>query len=459
MTRELRREFSLRDLVLFHITAVITVRWISYAAARGPSSLSLWALAFFLFFLPIAYTVIDFTRKMPEQGGLYQWTKTTLGPFHGFICAWCYIVNNLFYFPSLLVAVAGYAAFSLVGDDQTLQSSKWFVGGFSLGAIWLILGLNLIGLKFGKWVNNIGGLSIWLPCTLLIVFGFLRFFLHDSATNFASAKLFPDFGILDTWTAWSLICFAFTGLELASTMSGEAKDPEKNIPRSIYLAGFFITMIYIMGTVAVLFMVSSDKINLVTGIMQAISVILSNAGLSFLTPTVAVLLTLGGLGTFGAWLAGAARMPYSVGVDRYLPPVLAKIHPRWGTPYVSLLVLGVISSLIVLMSLAGATVEKAYLFLANACLIIYFIPFVYLFLSHLLMNWKTERRSLALILALAGLFSTTVAIILAVLPQPGEEHPWRYFLSILVGSFGFVLVSLIFYYGSKRKSLPGSSPL
>src|SRR5262245_61795886 len=113
MAGELRREFSLRDLVLFHITAVITVRWISYAAARGPSSLSLWALAFFLFFLPIAYTVIDFTRKMPEQGGLYQWTKVTLGPFHGFICAWCYIVNNLFYFPSLLVAVSGYFAFSL----------------------------------------------------------------------------------------------------------------------------------------------------------------------------------------------------------------------------------------------------------------------------------------------------------------------------------------------------------
>lgn len=455
MAGELRREFTLRDLVLFHITAVITVRWISYAAARGPSSLILWGLAFFLFFLPIAFTVIDFTRKMPEQGGLYQWTKNTLGPFHGFICAWCYIVNNLFYFPSLLVAVAGYFAFALVGDPS-LQSNKWFVGAFSLGAIWLILLLNLIGLKFGKWVNNIGGLSIWIPCTLLIVFGLIRYANHGSATNFAEARFLPDFRILDTWTAWSLICFAFTGLELASTMSGEVKEPGKNIPRSIYLAGFFITIIYVLGTVAVLFMVSSDKINLVTGIMQAIQVILSSAGLSFITPYVAILLTLGGLGTFGAWLAGAARMPYSLGVDQYLPPVLAKIHPRFGTPYVSLLVLGIISTLIVFMSLAGTTVEKAYLFLANATLIIYFIPFLYLFISHLRMNWKTEKKPLAFLLAVAGIFSTTVAIVLAVLPPAGEEHPWRYFLSILVGSFGFVLVSLIFYYGSKRKSLPAA---
>src|SRR5437867_8734768 len=122
MPREqLRREYSFRDLILFHITAIVTLRWISFAAARGPSSLSLWCLSFFVFLLPIAYVVIDFSRRMPEEGGLYQWTKHTLGPFHGFICAWCYVVNNLFYFPSLLVTVAGYAAFTMAANNEALQ--------------------------------------------------------------------------------------------------------------------------------------------------------------------------------------------------------------------------------------------------------------------------------------------------------------------------------------------------
>src|SRR3990172_3499026 len=145
MSSELRREYGLRDLVLFHSTAIITLRWISFAAARGPSSIGLWILAFFAFLLPCAYVVIDFSRKMPQEGGIYQWTKRTLGPFHGFICAWCYVVNNLFYFPSLLVAVAGYAAFTMAGDSSALQENIGFVRFFSLSALWIVLALNLIG--------------------------------------------------------------------------------------------------------------------------------------------------------------------------------------------------------------------------------------------------------------------------------------------------------------------------
>src|SRR4029079_3239567 len=160
---ELRRELSLRDLILFNITAGVTLRWISFAASNGVFTLSIWLLAFLFFFLPLSYVVIDFTRKMPKEGGLYQWTKTTFGPFHGFVCAWCYVVNNLFYYPSLLVAISGYLAFGISGNSD-LQSNKLFVGIFSLGAIWLILFLNYIGLRFGKWVENIGGLSIWIPC-------------------------------------------------------------------------------------------------------------------------------------------------------------------------------------------------------------------------------------------------------------------------------------------------------
>lgn len=449
MSEGLRREFSLRDLILFHITAIVTVRWISFAAARGPSSVGLWALSFFLFFLPIAYVVVDFSKKIPEEGGLYQWTKHTMGPFHGFLCAWSYVVNNLFYFPSLLVAVAGYLAYMLQGDAQNLQNNKTFVIIFSLSAIWIILILNYIGLRFGKWVENIGGLSIWLPTTLLILFGAVRLFTHGSATTFTTTNIFPDFHTFDTWSAWSNICFAFTGIELASTMSGEIKNPEKDLPRSIYISGFIITCIYGLGTVAIMIFLGPGKVNLVTGIMQAISAIFNSLGLGALTPVVSGLLVLGGLGTLGAWLAGAARVPYTVGLDCYLPKAFAKVHPRFGTPYVSLLILGLISTVIVVLSLAGSSVQEAYLIMSNAALILYFIPFLYMFVSHLIHNAKGARKLLAFVLASAGIISTLVAIVLACFPPP-DTDPWRYELECVGGSIAFLAISLGFFFRGRK---------
>src|SRR3990172_12158507 len=425
MSSELRREYGLRDLVLFHSTAIITLRWISFAAARGPSSIGLWALAFFAFLLPSAYVVIDFSRKMPQEGGLYQWTKNTLGPFHGFVCAWCYVVNNLFYFPSLLVAVAGFAAFTMVGDNQSLQNSTTYVRLFSLSALWIVLFLNLIGVKFGKWVQNIGGLSIWIPGSLLILLGLVQLLRTGSATTFTFGGLFPNFGSLDTWSVWSQICFAFTGIELASTMSEEIKDPVRSLPKSIYYACVVVTSIYLIGTISILVCIGAENTNLVTGIIQAISGVLSSVGIPGFATPIALLLTLGGLGTLAAWGAGAARLPYSVGVDRYLPQVLGKVHPRWGTPYVSLLALGILSSIITLLSFQGASVKEAYLKLANACLILYFIPFVYLFLAYIWFNAKQTRSGIRFLLCVVGIISTLIAIVLACIP-PADTGSTNY---------------------------------
>ncbi len=153
--------------------------------------------------------------------------------------------------------------------------------------------------------------------------------------------------------------------------------------------------------------------------MQAISLIFSRMGLSALTPIVSDCWY---WRTGYPWrvLAGAARIPYTVGLDNYLPKALGKIHPRFGTPYVSLLILGVISSAIVILSLSGSSVAEAYLILSNAALILYFIPFLYLFASHLVHNARGSKKLIAFVLATAGTLSTLVAIVLACFPPRHE---------------------------------------
>src|SRR5215470_2613547 len=99
--QRLKRELGFWDLVFFHISAIVGLRWLAIAAAVGYSSILIWILAFFSFFLPQTYVVLSLTKRWPLEGGLYEWTKMALGRTHGFISGWCYWVNNIVYLPSL----------------------------------------------------------------------------------------------------------------------------------------------------------------------------------------------------------------------------------------------------------------------------------------------------------------------------------------------------------------------
>src|SRR5437868_12395307 len=84
-TKGLHRVLTLRDVTLFYIVAVIGPRWIGNAAAAGPSSILLWALACLGMFIPSAFTVLELSTRYPEEGGIYVWARETFGEFAGFM--------------------------------------------------------------------------------------------------------------------------------------------------------------------------------------------------------------------------------------------------------------------------------------------------------------------------------------------------------------------------------------
>ena len=124
----------------------------------------------------------------------------------------------------------------------------------------------------------------------------------------------------------------------------------------------------------------SSQVNIVTGVVEAIAAVGERVGVS-LARLVALLIVVTGLGGVGAWLAGTARIPFVVGLDRFLPRALGRVHPRWETPYVALAVQGVGASIFIIWGALGATVEEAYLVLVDTTIIVYFIPYIYLFLA------------------------------------------------------------------------------
>src|SRR4029079_137201 len=147
---------GLRDVILMNVVAVVGMRWIARGARTGPESVPLWILAWIAFLVPHAVAISSLARKYPEQGGIYAWTRRAFGPGHGFVCGWFLWVNNLFYFPSLLLF--GAANFAAIGGEgwHALGSSRAFSVAFVLGGIWLAAGISIIGLRWGKWLENAG---------------------------------------------------------------------------------------------------------------------------------------------------------------------------------------------------------------------------------------------------------------------------------------------------------------
>jgi amino acid transporter len=197
----------------------------------GPSSAVLWLLAMLVFFIPCSLAVMELSSRLPGEGGLYLWSKSAFGEFHGFIAGWAYWVNNVFYFPSLLMFLAG--AFLFIGGERwlSLSDSGWYNLVFALLLIWAVIGINIIGVERAKWVASTGAFASIAVFVVLAITGTWAWIAHGSATTFESASLVPDVSDFTTLTFFATMTFAFAGMELAPAMAGEIKDPRQTIPR------------------------------------------------------------------------------------------------------------------------------------------------------------------------------------------------------------------------------------
>ncbi|HUQ46323.1 MAG TPA: APC family permease [Gemmatimonadaceae bacterium] len=461
----LPRTLGLRDLVLFNLVAIVGLRWLATAGKAGPSALVLWMLAAVFFFVPQGLVVTELSSRFPEEGGIYQWTKRALGEQHGYLCGWCYWVCNVLYYPNLLISAAVIATF-VVGKGESGLVNDWtYVLSATLVCLWLAVLLNIVGLGTGKWLQNAGGVGTYIPGVILILLGgYAMFAGHPSANPVTRDNIVPDLGHLPGLNLWASIAFAFAGLELSSAMGGEVRNPRRTLPRAILISAPLIALVYILGTGALLWLIPTGEINIVSGFVQATAAGARDISPSlwWLAPVAAAAYTLGNIGGVGAWLTGPARVAFAIGLDRYFPPAFGKVHPTWRTPYVAILVQAGLATVFLLLSVLGrgTTVERAYLILLDTQLLIYFIPYVYLFISFLI-HRRTEAPSDtvrvpggpagATLVGLSGLLVTLFAMSVAMIPPGDDPQPWLFVLKVVGGALAFVLIGGVVYWRAQTR--------
>ena len=458
-TAQLHRAMGFRDLLLFYLVTGFTVRWVGNAAAAGPSAIVIWIGAGVLFYLPLMATVLELSSRYPSEGGCYVWSRRAFGDFAGFMTGWTYWTCNLPYFPGLFYFTAASALFIGGASWQGLTDSPAYYIGFSLAALTVAVTLNVLGLGVGKWLHNLGAVGLWVPALFLMGLAVVSWSRFGSATPFTPESLVPSTRLKDI-IFWSTIAFSLSGLESASMMGDEIREPRRNIPRALLTGGMLIVVLYILSTVAMLVALPQAKILHLQGFMLSIQEAAQRVGAVGLTSITALLLTLGGLGQAGAWFAAGGRLPFVAGIDRFLPPAFGRIHPRYGSPHVSLLVQAAIAALFIFLGQAGTTVKGAYDVLVSMSIIGYFIPYLFMFASMIKLQGEPAGpgvmrvpggRPVATLLGVVGFGVTAAAIGLALVPAEDEPNKLLAVTKVAGLTALLVLGGAAVYLGGRRR--------
>ena len=473
------RALGRRDLVLLFVVAVFNLNVVPSIAANGGVTIWLWIVSLLLFFWPQGIAVIELAHRYPGEGGVYLWAKEVFGDFHGFLSGWCYWTNNMLYVPTVMLYFVGVSVYVLGPGHHGLAENKLFASVAALSLLALLTLFNIWGLGVGKWINNLGAIGTFIAAAVLIGLGIVVYSRFGTTVTAADFKIPPNPKFV--LNSFGVICFGLVGLELASVMGDEIKEPRRTLPGAVALGGILSGALYIGATLTLLIAIGKD-INVLQGIVQAVTHLAGQIGLNWLTIPFAIVLSISIAGIGSAWIGGCSRIPFVAGLDSYMPSWLGNIHPRYATPYAALIVQGCVSAVLVignffgwwfwdkLIALLGlpqrfymtpAGVTEVFQMLLSLAVVLQLVPFVYAF-GALVKFAVTEPvpkgqygRAAMFAAGLSGLLTTCLGILLVFFPAQQITSLWQYELWMVGGTLFFVGLAAFFFfvYGRHKQSM------
>lgn len=451
----LRRVLGRGDLVLLFVVAVFNLNVVPSIAANGGVTVWLWLSSLLLFFLPQGIAVIELGHRYPGEGGVYLWAKELFGDFHGFFSGWCYWTNNMLYVPTVMLYFVGVSVFILGTGHQSLADNKSFALGAALVLLAVLTLLNIVGSGVGKWINNLGAIGTGIAAATLILLGIIvvsRSGVTVTAADFRIPRD-PRFVL----NSFGVICFALVGLELASIMGDEIREPRRTLPGAVTWGGIISGLLYIATTLTLLVALGKGKMSVLQGIVQAVGGMAGSIGISWIVPGFALMLSISIAGIASAWLGGSARIPFVAGLDSYMPAWLGRIHPKYATPYAALLVHATISMLLCVLFFRFSSVQESFQTMLSLAVVLQLVPYIYVFGALLKLGFRKSltagvyRQPVLLLAGFSGLITTILGILLQYFPPQLITSLRTYELEMVLGTIFFVGLAAYFYFVYGRR--------
>ena len=302
------------------------------AGLLGPASIIAWALAGVMAII-IALSFAECSSLIPRAGGPYVYAKDAFGDFIGFLSGWALLIASwsaIAVFPLAFVAYLQYFFPSMPFIVQTMIKIVFII---------ILTGINYIGVREAGRVNDILTTLKLAPIILFTLAGII-FFIFKPSQLISNFTPVAPLGLTGIGSALVLIFWAYVGFELVTVPSDEIYDSKKTIPKAIVLGMGIVAIFYIITNFVIVGIVPWQQLSLSTAPLAL-------AGYALLAGFGAIFLTIGALfsisGSDEAGILSSSRIPYAMAGDGLLPKMFARKHPKYDTPYIALIVQGIIT--------------------------------------------------------------------------------------------------------------------
>jgi len=449
----LRKELGLWDIVLAQLLIIIVADYMGTAVKAGSSHVVFWILAIATFFIPQALVVMHLNRRLPIEGGLYEWARLAFGDRVGFLVAW-----NLWLYAIIYVGIGGLLTVSFL--PYVTPAAAWITASkaTTIAACVLMIAVTMVvaglGLGIGKWINNVGAAVFLITIAALIVIPFVNVWRGTLYEYHPLRLVAPPLTLFSLSVFTKMMFGALTGFEYIAVFAGECRDPERHLPRSVWLAAPIVALIYILATSAILAFVPPSAEDVVAPILQALSRgFHASGGDTIVMPLAVLFLLIYYLATFCAFFTASTRLPMVAGWDHLLPEWFSRLHPRYKTPVNSVLFLGAATLVVAIASLIGAGHEESFELLLTWSFTFYGIAYLALFAIPVLARKERGlRASLGVrVAAISGFLVTLLFVVLSVFPIIHVGNAGRYSLKIAGVVLGANVLGYIIYRANPRE--------
>lgn len=361
----LKRSLSATNLVALGIGAIVgtgifVITGQAAAMYAGPAlTISFVISALGCVMAGLCYA--EFAAMIPVSGSVYSYSYTTMGEILAWFIGWILILEYLFACSSVAVGWSGYMLSLLNGwgidfpaqiAQSTFDHTKegWIFTGsiINFPAVFIVAVVSAFligGIKQSALVNNIIVVIKVVVILLFIGFG-LSYIDMGNLSPYIPENTghFGEYGWSGIFRGAAVVFYAYLGFDALSTAAGEAKNPQKDMPKGILISLLICAILYIGVTTVLTGMVNYKELNVNAPIALAID--RAGAGLAWLGPLIKLGAIAGLSSVILVMMLGQSRIYYSISKDGLLPKIFSKVHDKHGVPHNATIFASILTGLI-----------------------------------------------------------------------------------------------------------------